>query len=114
MQAIVATDDGIGPWLASQYPDARTDDPYADDVDIVVTAAIPGDRAEIAIDAMRAGKDVVLDKPGVTTAAQLDEIRAVQAETGRRWLVVFGERLGNPAMVEALQSRRERARSATS
>jgi predicted dehydrogenase len=103
LRAVVATDDGIGPWLASQYPGARTDNPYGDDVDIVVTAAVPADRAQIAIDAMRAGKDVVLDKPGVTSAAQLDKIREAQAESGRRWLVVFGERLGNPAMVEALQ-----------
>jgi predicted dehydrogenase len=109
LRAVVATDDGIGPWLASQYPDARTTDPYADDVDIVVCAAIPGDRAQIAIDAMRAGKDVVLDKPGVTSPEQLDEIRRMQAETGRRWLVVFNERLGSPAMNEAYRLVRDGA-----
>jgi predicted dehydrogenase len=97
----VATDDGIGPWLASQYPDARTDDPLGADIDIVVCAAVPSERAQIAIEAMRAGKDVVLDKPGVTTPEQLAEVRAVQRETGRRYLVVFGERLGTPAMVLA-------------
>jgi predicted dehydrogenase len=99
--AIVATEAGIGPWLASQYPDARSDNPLGDDIDVVVTAAIPSERAQIAIDAMRAGKDVVADKPGITNGAQLDEVRAVQSETGRRWIVVFGERLGNPAMVWA-------------
>jgi predicted dehydrogenase len=99
VRAVVATDDGIGPWLASQYPDARDNEPFADDVDIVVCAAIPSDRAQIAIEAMRAGKDVVLDKPGVTTPGQLDTVRAVQRETDRRYLVVFGERLGTPAMV---------------
>jgi predicted dehydrogenase len=101
VRSIVATDDGIGPWLASQYPDARSTDPYGDDIDIVVCAAIPSERAQVAINAMHAGKDVVLDKPGVTTVEQLDEIRRVQAETGRRWLVVFNERLGNSAMSEA-------------
>lgn len=101
VRAVVATDHMIGPWLASQYPDARTDDPYSDDVDIVVTAAIPNERAQIAIDAMRAGKDVVLDKPGVTTADQLETVRAAQEETGRRYLVVFSERLSSPAMMEA-------------
>ncbi len=103
VRAIVATEDGIGPWLASQYPDARTGDPYRDDVDIVVTAAIPSERAAIAVEAMRAGKDVVADKPGVTTAEQLAAIRETQAATGRRWLVVFGERLGSPAMMRALE-----------
>ena len=103
LRAIVATEDGLGPWLASQYPDARTDDPYADDIAVVVTAAIPSERAQIAIDAMPAGKDVVLDKPGVTSIAQLDAVRATQVESGQRWLVVFGERLGSPAMNEAFR-----------
>ena len=105
--ALVPTDEGIGPWLASQYPDARADDPFGDDVDVVVTAAIPSERAQIAIDAMRAGKDVVADKPGVTTPAQLSAVRDVQRETGRRYLVVFGERLGTPAMLRAERVVRE-------
>jgi predicted dehydrogenase len=99
--AVVATDDGIGPWLASQYPDARTTEPYGDDIDIVITAAIPNERAQIAIDAMRAGKDVILDKPGVTTLEQLDAVRTAQEQTGRRYFVVFSERLSSPAMNEA-------------
>ncbi len=101
VRAVVATDAMIGPWLASQYPDARTENPYGDDVDIVVTAAIPSDRAAIAIDAMRAGKDVVLDKPGVTTAEHLNAVRTAQQETGRRYFVVFSERLSSPAMMQA-------------
>ena len=101
VRAVVATDAGIGPWLASQYPDARADDPYGADIDIVVSAAIPNERAPIAIDAIRAGKDVVLDKPGVTTLAQLDDVRTARQASGRRWLVVFGERLGVPAMRRA-------------
>jgi predicted dehydrogenase len=99
--AVVATEDGIGPWLASQYPEARTADPYADDIDVVITAAIPSERAQIAIDAMRAGKDVILDKPGVTTLEQLAAVRIAQHETGRRYFVVFSERLSSPAMNEA-------------
>src|SRR3954447_20505366 len=97
---IVATEDGLGSWLASQYPDARAGEPHADDVDIVVTAAIPSERAQIAIDALRAGKDVVLDKPGVVSPEQLDAVQTAQTESGRRWLVVFSERLGSPAMNE--------------
>ncbi len=99
--AVVPTEDGIGPWLATQYPDARTTDPYADDIDVVITAAIPDARAQIAIDAMQAGKDVILDKPGVTTFEQLDAVRAAQAETGQRYFIVFSERLSSPAMNEA-------------
>jgi predicted dehydrogenase len=59
----------------------------------VVCAAVPRDRAAIAIRAMRAGKDVMVDKPGVTTAADLDRVAAAARETGRIWSVCFSERL---------------------
>ncbi len=101
LRAVVATEDGIGPWLASQYDDVRTTDALADDVDVVVTAAIPDERAAIAIDAMRAGKTVVSDKPGLTTLDQLTDVEAAQRHTQQHWIVVFGERLGNPAMLRA-------------
>src|ERR1700741_4756911 len=99
--AIVPSEDRIGPWLAQQYPDARADDPYGDDIDLVVTAAIPSERWAIGIKAMRAGKDVVADKPGATSHEQLDALRTVGAETGRRYTVIFAERLGSPAMMRA-------------
>ncbi len=102
VRVVVATDDRIGPWLASQYPDARGDDPHGDDVDVVVTAAVPDSRAGIAAAALAHGKDVVCDKPICTTGEQLVQLRTVQHSTGRRLLAVFGERLGSPAMCEAL------------
>jgi predicted dehydrogenase len=43
------------------------------DIDLVVIAAIPRDRAALAIEAMRAGKDVMVDKPGCTTMDQLSD-----------------------------------------
>src|SRR5687768_2056020 len=39
-------------------------------IDIICSAAIPRDRAGIAIRAMSNGKDVMVDKPGVTTSQQ--------------------------------------------
>lgn len=65
------------------------DDPT---VDLVLISAVPADRAALAVEAMRAGKDVMVDKPGCTTLEQLDELRAVQHETGRIWSVNFSER----------------------
>jgi predicted dehydrogenase len=59
-------------------------------VQLVLTAAIPCDRAAVAIEAMRAGKDVMTDKPGCTTAEQLGGLRRVVAETGRIWSVCYG------------------------
>ena len=70
-------------------------------IQIVVTAAIPGDRADICLAAMRHGKDVLTDKPGMTTLAQLDEIRRVQKETGRIFSVLYSEHFEVPAAVEA-------------
>jgi predicted dehydrogenase len=65
------------------------DDPS---IDFVVCAAIPVDRAEIAMQAMRAGKDVMVDKPGAVTEAQVEAIEAVARETGRLFSICFSER----------------------
>jgi predicted dehydrogenase len=62
-------------------------------IQVVCTAAVPADRAGIAIQAMRHGKDVMCDKPGATTAAQLADLRAATAETGRIFSICFSERL---------------------
>ncbi|MFN8017516.1 MAG: Gfo/Idh/MocA family oxidoreductase [Acidimicrobiales bacterium] len=70
-------------------------------IDLIVTAAIPRDRADIAVRALQAGKHVVADKPGVTTLAQLEAVRAAQEASGRRWWVMFGERFENRAVAEA-------------
>ncbi|MCG6882164.1 MAG: Gfo/Idh/MocA family oxidoreductase [Silicimonas sp.] len=74
------------------------DDP---DVDLVLISAVPEDRAALAIEAMRAGKDVMVDKPGCTTLDQLAELRRTQAETGRIWTVNFSERFQVPAATKA-------------
>ena len=76
---------------------------FLDDPEIRMTliSAVPEDRAGFAIEAMRAGKDVMVDKPGCTTLEQLAEIRAVQEETGRIWSVNFSERFQVPAVTKA-------------
>lgn len=65
------------------------DDPS---IDIVVCAAIPRDRPSIAIRAMRAGKDVMVDKPGAISLEQVAELEQVAAETGRIFSICFSER----------------------
>jgi predicted dehydrogenase len=72
-------------------------------VALILTAAVPCDRAAIAIEAMRAGKDVGTDKPGCTTLAQLAELRRVVAETGRIWSVNYSERFEVAAATRALE-----------
>ena len=73
------------------------------EIQLIVTAAIPSERAEIALEAMRHGKDVMVDKPGVITAAQLADVMHLQRETGRIWSVDFSERFEVPAMTRATE-----------
>jgi predicted dehydrogenase len=72
-------------------------------IQLIVTAAIPSERAEIALEAMRHGKDVMVDKPGVITKAQLADIVHLQRETGRIWSVNFSERFEVRAMTRAAE-----------
>lgn len=78
--------------------DRLLDDPS---IQLIVTAAIPNERAALAIDAMRRGKDVLADKPGITTFADLAAVQAAVAETKRIFAVVFGERFQSPASAMA-------------
>jgi len=109
VRAVVATEDKIGPWLASQFPEARTDDPFGNDIDLVVSAAIPSERAQLAIDAMEAGKDVVMDKPGAVAIEHVDALEDAAKRTGRHFTIIFAERLGSAAMMRAYAMARDGA-----
>jgi predicted dehydrogenase len=88
----------LGPRAKSGSIDSIIEDPS---IDLIVTAAIPRDRGDVAVRALRAGKHVVADKPGVTTMAGLEALDDAVAETGKRWWVMFGERFENRAVAEA-------------
>jgi predicted dehydrogenase len=70
-------------------------------IGFVVLCAVPRDRAALAIEAMRCGKDVMVDKPGVTTTDQLAAVEATVRETGRIWSICLG-RLTSPSVQAAL------------
>jgi predicted dehydrogenase len=70
-------------------------------IDFVVIAARPCDRAELAIAAMRRGKDVMVDKPGITNFEQLEAVQRAVVETDRIWSICIG-RLASPAIQQAL------------
>ena len=91
-----------------RFPDARrvaTAEALYDDpsIDVILTAAVPCDRAGIALRAMDAGKDVMTDKPGCLTLADLQALRAKVAETGRIWSVDFSERFEVPSVTMAAE-----------
>lgn len=71
-------------------------------VQLILIAAIPCDRAALAIEAMQAGKDVMTDKPGCTTLEQLGALRRVVTETARFWSVSYG-RFETAAVTSALE-----------
>ena len=64
---------------------------------------VPADRAALAIEAMEAGKDVMVDKPGCTTLEQLAAIKVTQERTGRIWSVNFSERFEVRAVTKAAE-----------
>lgn len=74
-----------------------------DGIDLILIAAVPSDRAALAIEAMEAGKDVMVDKPGCVTFEQLAALREAQARTGRIWSVDFSERFEVPAVTRAAE-----------
>jgi predicted dehydrogenase len=82
------------------------DDPT---IDFVVISAVPRDRADLAIAAMRRGKDVLCDKPGVTTPEQLADVQRTVEETGRIWTVCFSERFIKPSARKAWELARSGA-----
>ncbi len=82
---------------------ARSEAEIMDDtaIRLVAGAPIPDLRAPLGIRAMRAGKDFLSDKPAITTLAQLALVRAAAKETGRKFAVMFSERLEVRAAVMA-------------
>lgn len=78
--------------------DAIFEDPK---IDVICSAAVPRERAGIAIRALRHGKDVMVDKPGVTTFDQLEAVQQTVRETGGIYSVCFSERLCVPSAVKA-------------
>lgn len=81
-----------------KYPTVKVarsfDEILADDeVRLVAAAAVPNERGAIGGRVMQAGKDYFTDKTPFTTLDQLEEAKRVVAQTGRKYMVYFSERL---------------------
>jgi predicted dehydrogenase len=92
--------------FAKSFPQAmqvNTPDAILNDstIQLIITSAIPADRAPLGIAAMQHGKDFMTDKPGFTTLEQLAEVRRIQAETARIYSICFSERFESAATVKA-------------
>ena len=83
--------------FSKKYPQAkqvRTPKEILEDssIQLVLSSAIPVERAPLGIEVMQHGKDFLVDKPGITTLEQLAEVRRVQKETHRSY-TIYIERL---------------------
>jgi len=106
-------------WLYAKEPDlvkdfqkrfpqaklARTEDEVLQDssIQLVLSSAIPAERAPIGVRVMQHGKDYMSDKPGITTLEQLAEVKRVQAQTRRIYSIMYSERLENQATIRAAE-----------
>jgi predicted dehydrogenase len=70
-------------------------------IQLVLSSAIPSERAPLGIRVMQHGKDYMADKPGITSLEQLAEVRRVQKQTGRIYSIMYSERFENKATVKA-------------
>ena len=92
--------------FARRYPNAkaaRSQDEVLHDasVQLVLSSHIANQRAGIGVRAMKAGKDFLADKPGITTLDDLELVKKTIAETGRIYAILYSERLEVRAAVYA-------------
>ena len=89
-----------------RYPDAKQAGSEReiledDNIQLVLSASIPSDRAPLGIRVMEHGKDFMVDKPGIISLSQLAEVRKVQKKTKRIYSILYSERLENKATIKA-------------
>lgn len=71
------------------------------EVQLVAAAAIPSMRCALGLKVMSYGKDYFTDKTPFTTLDQVEAARAKAAETGRKYMVYYSERLHVESAVHA-------------
>jgi predicted dehydrogenase len=84
-------------------PVAATQDEIVHDpsIQLVLSSQIANERAPLGVRCMKAGKDFLSDKPGITTLEQLQDVRQTIASTGRIYAIMYSERLEVKAAVKA-------------
>lgn len=104
--AVYSREPELLPAFTKRYPNvkvARSEDEILNDnsIQLVASAGIPVERAPLGIRVMKSGKDYMADKPGILTLKQFAEVKKVQGETKRIYSIMYSERLGNRASVQA-------------
>ena len=104
--AVYAKEPDLQENFVKRYPDvkiARTEEEILEDdsIQLVASASIPVERAPLGIRVMEHGKDFMVNKPGIVTLEQFEEVKRVQQANQRIYSIMYNERLGNPASVKA-------------
>jgi UDP-N-acetyl-2-amino-2-deoxyglucuronate dehydrogenase len=100
--AVVDTDFGRAETLAREYgahPYADAADAYANEEIEAVSVCLPSAlHVDAAVEALEAGKDVIVEKPIAVTLAAADKIIAAEAASGRTVSVISQRRFQAPAV----------------
>jgi predicted dehydrogenase len=101
-----ATDPGQIAAYRKEFGDvklAASEDEILNDksIQLVLGAPIPDLRAPLGIRVMKAGKDYLADKPGITSLEQLAAVRKAVKETRRKFAIMYSERLEVRSAVHA-------------
>jgi hypothetical protein len=92
--------------FAKRYPNAKrvmSEDEIIHDssLQLVLSSTIPNQRAPLGVRVMLSGKDYLSDKPGMTTLAQVEDVRRTITKTGKIYGILYSERLEVKAAVKA-------------
>ncbi len=101
-----ALEDNLAAQFSKAYPQilrVQTLEEILEDesIQLVLNAGIPVERATMGIQVMQHGKDYMVDKPGMVTLEQLEEVRRVQTETRQVYSVCYSERFWSRAATKA-------------
>lgn len=103
--AFHAKEDDLAGQFSKTFPQARRvvkEEEILEDnaIRLIVSAAVPCERAPLGIRVMEHEKDFMVDKPGITSLSQLADVRMIQQKTGRIYSIFYG-RLESKSLLKA-------------
>lgn len=99
---LIAICDSSEPWLKNRLDEWKVPNGYTDyremlknkDIDAVSIAVPTKQHAQVTIDALQAGKHVLVEKPMAVTTAEAQEMADVAKKSGRTLMVSYNQRFG--------------------
>ncbi len=106
MVAVYAKEPDLLNNFHKRYPNckiAKSEQEILEDtsIQLVLSSGIPDQRAPLGIRVMQHGKDYLTDKPGAITLEEFAQVKKVQKETKRIYMIMYSERLENKATMKA-------------